>query len=161
MKLTDAAVGMNIIDNADFECEICVEGKMTQHRNREPDRRADSILQLVHCDIAGPIDPITKDGFQYVLGFIDDYSSLLMVYFLKQKSDNVRATERFLAEISPYGSVKCIRSDQGTEFTSNAFESLLVKHSLNMKCLRHIHHTKPVLLKEHGVQFLVWQGVCC
>ena len=83
MKLTDAVVGMNIVDNADFECEICVEGKMTQHRNREPDRRADSILQFVHRDIAGPIDPITKDGFQCVLGFIDDYSNLLMVYFLK------------------------------------------------------------------------------
>ena len=39
-----------------------------------------------------------------------------MVYFLKQKSDTTVGTERFLADTAPYGSIKRIRSDNGTEF---------------------------------------------
>ena len=34
-----------------------------------------------------------------------------MTYFLKQKSDTVEATKTFLADVSPFGKVKCLRSD--------------------------------------------------
>ena len=39
------------------DCEICVRGKLTQSRNRKPDVRATEPLELVHADLAGPIDP--------------------------------------------------------------------------------------------------------
>ena len=84
----------------------------------------------MHCDLAGPIDPVAKDGFRYALSFVDDYSGLNMVYFLKQKSDAVTATERFLADCAPYGNVKCIRSDNGGEFIREKFESVLVKNQI-------------------------------
>ena len=47
------------------------------------------------------------------------------VYFLQNKSDTVKATEKFLADSAPFGDVKCIRSDNGTEFTCSAFKTLL------------------------------------
>jgi hypothetical protein len=141
LQLENVVEGMKITSKQDFECGVCVKGKMTQYRNREPDKRADSILQLVHCDLAGPIDPVAKDGFKYALGFVDDYSGLIMVYFLRQKSDTVHATERFLSDCAPYGSVKCLRSDFGGEFTSGAFESLLVKN--------HIKHEKSAPYSPH------------
>ena len=47
---------------------------------------------------------------------------MIMIYFSQNKSDTLRATEKFLADPSPYGKVKSIRSDNGTEFTSQAFE---------------------------------------
>ena len=53
-----------------------------------------------------------------------------MVYFLKQKSDTAEATARFLADVAPYGTVECIRSDSGTEFTCKKFRSLLVKNQI-------------------------------
>ena len=40
-----------------------------------------------------------------------------MIYFLKSKSDVVCATERFIADSSPYGTIKRFRTDNGTEFT--------------------------------------------
>lgn len=55
----------------------------------------------------------------------DDFSGTVSVYFLKSKSDAPMATERFLADSAPYGSVKSIRSDNGTEYTSNTFQTLL------------------------------------
>ena len=53
-----------------------------------------------------------------------------MVYFLKQKWDTTVATERFLADIAPYGSLQRIRSDNGTEFTCKEFRSLLIRNQI-------------------------------
>ena len=62
-----------------------------------------------------------------------------MTYFLKQKSDTVEATKKFLADVFPFGkvkclrsylTVKCLRSDNGSEFISKEFEALLVSHGI-------------------------------
>ena len=37
--------------------------------------------------------------------FVDDYSNLIWVYFLKNKLDTCSATERFLADVSQFVSV--------------------------------------------------------
>ena len=79
-------------------------------------------LELVHCDLAGPIDRIAREGFRYALAFADDYLGIIMIYFLQNKNDTLRAKEKFLADSSPYGKIKSIRSDSGTEFTSEAFD---------------------------------------
>lgn len=103
-KLESVVDGMSIKGKAkSMQCEVCVQGKFTQNRNRKPDAKAKSALQLVHTDLAGPIDPESREGYRYALSFTDDHSSAVFVYFLKHKSDTVVATERFLADIAPYG----------------------------------------------------------
>ena len=87
-------------------------------------------LELVHTDLAGPTTPAGTEGFKYALSFTDDYSGACFVYFLKNKSDTVVATEKFLADSAPFGKVKCIRSDNGTECASQAFRSLLRKNRI-------------------------------
>ena len=42
----------------------------------------------------------------------------------------MQATEKFLADVSPYGKVKCMRSDNGTEFTGGDFQALLRKSKI-------------------------------
>ena len=49
-----------------------------------------------------------------------------MLYFLKNKSDTLLTTKKYLADITPYGHVKCLRTDNRTEFTSKPFQWLLV-----------------------------------
>lgn len=95
--------------------DLCTQGKFTQTRNREPNRKATKPLQLVHTDLAGPMKTPSIDGHRYVQSFTDDYSGATFVYFLKYKSVAVQATERFLADIAPYGEVKCIRLDNSTQ----------------------------------------------
>ena len=63
------------------DCNLCIEGKMTQSRNRNPDARATAPLELVHTDLAGPIDPISREGFRYSIAFTDDSSGTVFVYF--------------------------------------------------------------------------------
>src|SRR4029434_1751079 len=127
MKLENVVDGMSIRGKVSksMVCEVCTQGKFTRSRNRNPDVRAKSALELVHTDLAGPIDPESKEGYRYALSFTDDYSSAVFVYCLKHKSDTVEATERFLADTAPYKKVKCIRSDNGTEFTGQGYQALL------------------------------------
>ena len=53
---------------------------------------------------------------------------IIMTYTLKNKNYALKAFENFIADIAPYGNIKCIRSDQEIEFT---FESLLIKNKIN------------------------------
>ena len=107
-KLQGVVEGMKIVDDRQCDCAICTQGKMCQFRNRKPDERAKEPLEFVHCDLAGPISPVAKDGFRYTLSFVDDYTGVNTVYFLKHKSDTVEATEKFLADTAPFGKIKRI-----------------------------------------------------
>ena len=130
LKMEHVVNGMKITGKAKFDCDVCTFGKLTQSRNRKPDTRASAPLELVHTDLAGPITPVARDGFKYAISFIDDYSGVTFMYFLKQKSDTIAATERFLADVAPYGFVKRIRSDNGTEYTCKQFQLLCDKNRI-------------------------------
>lgn len=142
---------MHISSKVDFDCETCTKGKMTQYRNRNQDKKATNILELIHCDLAGPIDPPAREGFSYAMSFVDDYSGVIMVYLLKNKNDTVAAMERFLADSAPYGSVKRIRTDNGGEFTSAEFRSFLMKN--------HIKHefSAPYSPHQNGTAERSWR----
>ena len=143
LKLEEEAIGIKIVGdrNPNLNCETCVLGKMCDARNRQPDSRASKPLELVHIDLAGPIDPIAKDNFRYALICVDDFSNCTAVYFLKQKSDTCKAFRKFLSDLSAYGQVKKIRSDQGGEFISEEFSSILTEHL--------IHHEKSAPYSPH------------
>jgi len=92
----------NISKMEDVDCETCVLAKQPNTRNRNPDVRSIKLFELVHTDLCGPVEPTTKDGFKYAMVFTDDFSGCMFTYFLVQKSDATRATEKFPADISPY-----------------------------------------------------------
>lgn len=132
LKLPPVVEGMQIkgATSKPPHCDVCIQGKFVQTINRKPDARATEPLGLVHTDLAGPISPESREGFKYTLSFTDDFSSAVFVYFLKNKSDTVQATERFLADVAPYGKIKRLRSDNGTEYTAKSFKSLMVKNGI-------------------------------
>ena len=53
-----------------------------------------------------------------------------MLYFLTRKSDTLSASKKYLADVSPYGCVKRLRSDNGGEFTSKSFQKLLIENRI-------------------------------
>ena len=67
--------GKNISGSSDkskFNCNTCIEGQFVNNRNRGPDARATKPLEIVHTDLAGPINPLSKKGFKYSIAFTDD-----------------------------------------------------------------------------------------
>lgn len=133
LKLQDVTVGMHIKGakrKPDKECHVCIEGKFTQSRNRNAIEKVKTPLELVNTDLAGPVTNGSIDGYKYMQSFTDVCTGVVFTYFLKAKSDAVQATEKFLADVAPYGDVKCIRSDNGTEYTSREFKTLLRKNKI-------------------------------
>ena len=106
-----------------IECTECIQAKMTQTRNREPQERTEKPFDRVYIDLAGPVEPSALEDFKYALICVDDYSNLMSVYLLKKKGNGIDGFEKYLADIAPYGSVKsvkympgllkCVRSDSG------------------------------------------------
>ena len=84
LELEETVEGMQITDRNKLKCEISPQAKMLQSRNRLSAIRATKIQEIVHVEIAGPIDSIAKDGFKYVLGCIDDNSNRIVTYMLKK-----------------------------------------------------------------------------
>ena len=117
-----------------IKCDACILGKQVVTVSREADERSKIPFNLIHSDIAGPILPMSKNGFKYVINFIDDFSGTIFIYFLKNKSDAPKALLKFLADIAPYIKDKSqlarFRSDNGTEYTSKEFEDILIEHQI-------------------------------
>ena len=145
LKLSNVVKGMTVSRKDIFSCDTCIKGKFTQFRNRSADPKAKNVLDLVHCDIMGPVDPMARDGFRYAINFVDDKSGYYFAYVIKNKSDASIALKQFLADSAPYGAVKCLRSDNALEFTCNYFESILrenrIKHEFSAPYSSHQNGT--------------------
>ena len=83
------------------------------------------MLELIHADICGPIDPISNSGKRYILCFIDDYSRKVWVYLLLEKSEALECFKSFkkMVEKEAERSIKCLRTDRGGEFVSSNFKA--------------------------------------
>lgn len=85
--------------------------------------RASDKLQLIHTDVCGPMKIESLNGSRYFVLFIDDYSRMAWVYFLKQKNEVADVFRKFkLLDKNQAGTmIKAIRSDNGTEYISSEF----------------------------------------
>ena len=63
-------------------------------------------------------------GDKHIMLFLDDYSRMTPLMFLKQKFDVFQMFKWYLARVEKETSksLKCLRSDRGAVFTSNDFD---------------------------------------
>jgi transposase InsO family protein len=71
-------------------------------------------------------------GSRYFITFIDDKSGWCEIYFIKKKSEAASAFFKYKAMVeNQLGKrIKCLRSDNGTEYLCNELESYLKKHGI-------------------------------
>ena len=157
LQLEKVVKDMKITDKKEITCETCPLSKQVVHRSREPDERATKPLEFIHSDIGGPITPIAKDGFKYVINFVDDFSGASIVYFLKHKSDATTALDKFLCDVAPYGKVNNVttrfRSDNGGEYIAQKFEKILIQHQI-----RH-EYSAPHSPHQNGTAERNWRSL--
>ncbi|KZV18661.1 hypothetical protein F511_40615 [Dorcoceras hygrometricum] len=80
--------GLPRIDVDGAVCEGCIYGKQSKRSFPVGQSwRATEPLELVHADLCGPMRTETLGGSKYFLLFVDDYSKMSWVYFLKFKSE--------------------------------------------------------------------------
>jgi transposase InsO family protein len=115
-------------------CEDCLKGR--QHRDPFPTEcswRASKILQLIHSDICGPINPCSNSKKRYLLTFIDDFSRKVWIYFLAEKSEAFEIFKCYKARVEKEsGAYICsVRTDRGGEFTSQEFTHFCEIHGIH------------------------------
>ena len=131
--LPDIVDNMKITDFENFQCTTCIQAKMTQQRNRKVNHRVTKPLQLVYCDVVGPIAPASREGHRYSITFIDEFSGAMKIYMLKLKNGATLALRKFLADTAPHGTVKRLRCDGGGEFIAGSFREVCLDHKIKLE----------------------------
>ncbi len=157
-----------------LDCETCHFAK--HHRTSlgpRTSRRTDSAFALVHSDVWGPCFVTAKPGFRYFISFVDDYSRMTRVYFMKSRSEVFDHFCTFCTEIkAQFGtSVRILRSDNAKEYMSESFRKYMSQHGIlhQTSCVdtpaqngvaerknRHLLETARALLFQNKVPKYFW-----
>ena len=107
-----------------FFCESCQQGKQTRKARKETCTVKASYGkgELLHMDICGPVKPLSLGGSRYILNIMDEHSRFCFSYLLAKKDgpsvmDKIVQTVNLLRNRYKL-TVRIVRSDQGSEFTS-------------------------------------------
>lgn len=68
-------------------CDICFLAKQTRSAFPSSSNKAQSLFQLIHCDIWGPYSIPSTTSASYFLSIIDDFFRATWVFMLAQKSE--------------------------------------------------------------------------
>lgn len=100
-------------------CKECQLGNMTSSTFKSNSFSMEHLLDLVHTDLYGPIRTKSIQGDRYFMIFTDDFSRMMWVTLLKDKTKAFSKFKVFraLAEKESGKKIKCLRTDQGGEFT--------------------------------------------
>lgn len=141
-----AVIGINFKDDGTNlkNCEICCSGKMSRRPFGNNGSRATKILEIIHSDLAGPMENQSIGKAKYLLTFIDDFSRKTFVYFLKSKGEVLTKFKEFKSSVENQTgqkiqnvinsideidedvdknkrTIKKLRTDNGGQYLSNEF----------------------------------------
>ncbi|KAL0391186.1 UNVERIFIED_CONTAM: hypothetical protein Scaly_0475700 [Sesamum calycinum] len=68
-------------------CEYCLKGKINRNPFVGQSTLANSLLDLIHIDVCGPLNTQAREGFSYFITFTDDNSRYCYVYLMRYKSE--------------------------------------------------------------------------
>jgi len=123
MKKHDSVRGVPQFTDFPSNCSACQFGKQSRKPFQKSTWRSTQKLQLIHTDVAGPLSTPSIKGSRYYILFIDDFSRMCWIFFMKYKSEVAGIFFKFkknVENISNYR-IQAIRSDNGKEYTSSEF----------------------------------------
>lgn len=147
MQRKQLVQGLPHLDANVPNCRACQFGKQARLPFSQSTWRANEKLQLIHTDLGGPQRTPSLKGSKYYIAFIDDFTRMCWIYFLRFKSEVAGVFWKFKQWIENQSGCKIqvLRSDNGTEYTSEKFnlfcEEAGIEHQL----------TAPYTPQQNGV----------
>lgn len=135
-KMQNAVEGFNLQGKVDHisksSCKVCCEGKQCRLPFPNEGNRSDTLLNIVHTDICGPMEVESIGGSRYYLLFVDDFSRMAFIYFIKNKNEALKCFKEFKAKVENQlgKKIKILRSDNGREFCNNQFDDYLKENGI-------------------------------
>ncbi|KAA0040929.1 gag/pol protein [Cucumis melo var. makuwa] len=86
-------------DNFLPSSDSCLKGKMTKRSFTGKGFRAKTPLELVHSNLCGPMNVKAREGYEYFISFIDDYSRYGHVYLIQNKSNSFEKFKEYKTEV--------------------------------------------------------------
>ncbi|MCO5559435.1 hypothetical protein L7F22_013035 [Adiantum nelumboides] len=128
-------------------CEGCLLGKASHKPFPWSQTRSTQLNQLVHSDLCGPMETPSLTGSPYFLTFVDDFCRYTTVYFLKLKSLVLVCFQDYCKQALRAHDIpiQVLRSDNGGEFKSNAFQAFCQKEGIQQQ------FTVPYSPQQNGV----------
>jgi hypothetical protein len=116
-------------------CKHCHQGKKTKTKLNSKEYSTTRPLKIVHTDLVGPTTTKGLKGERYFMLLVDNYTRMTAVFFLKNYSE---AFENFkiykeMVENEMNSRIKCLRSDNGGEFTSKELMDYCNSHGIKRK----------------------------
>lgn len=127
--------GVNFSTSSDTKkenCVTCCEGKQTRLPFAHSEHTSSETLQIVHADVCGPMESNSISGSRYFLLFVDDYSKMTFIYFLKHKNEVFQKFKEFKAMVENQQNkkIKVLRTDNGGEFCNGVMDNYLANEGI-------------------------------
>ena len=76
-----------------------------------------------------------REGFEYFISFIDDYSRYDYLYLMKRKSEALGKFKKYKAEVKNLSSkkIKILLSDRGGEYMDLRFQDYMIEHGIQFQ----------------------------
>ena len=105
---------------------------------------------MVHTVLFGHIGIESYIGDKYFILFVDDYYRMMIVMYLKDKSEVFQKFKWYQTRVEKEigKKLKCLGSDRGGEFISNEFNDICNERGIKMQVSTLVHLSKMTLLKE-------------
>ena len=116
-------------------CPECVITKLVRspHNGSSESNKASHPLERIHADLSGPYE--IRGDKVYFMAIKDEFSGYIHVEFTKNKTQTstLRVLDNFLKLMRsrvPQYEVRCIRTDNGTEFHNKLWDDYLFKYGI-------------------------------
>ena len=98
--------------------------------SKEKNYHSEEVLELVHTNLCGPFGIESYSGDKFFILFVDDYSRMMTVMYLKEKLEAFQKFKWYLARVEKETrkKLKCLRSDRGGELISNEFNNFYIEN---------------------------------